>query len=299
MRMPSPEESVVEKFVRAGDIAREAREYGISNVVAGGSSLDLAEAIEKLIVDRGAKCAFPVNIGVNEVAAHYTPSKDNDLRFRTGDVVKIDVGAHVDGYPGDTSATVEVGTRNHGALIQAAGDALKMCIEMSSPGTTVSSMGATVASSIRTAGFKPVQNLTGHSMERWNLHAGLSIPSIETRDRSVLQEGMLVAIEPFSTTGSGKVVGKGRGSIFRIIRDRRAPPELTALLLKIQHEFGGFPFAGRWCEKLAPDADALLQKMVRHGMIMSYPVLIETPGSFVAQSEHTILLTSKGCRVLT
>ncbi len=297
--MPLADESVIEKFVRAGEIARQAREYGISHVVAGGSSLELAEAIEKLIVSRGAKCAFPVNIGVNEIAAHYTPSKDNDLKFRTGDVVKIDVGAHMDGYPGDTSATVEVGTRNHGALIQATSDALRMCVEMSSPGTTVSSMGATVARTIRAAGFKPVQNLTGHSMERWNLHAGLSIPNIETRDRSALLDGMVVAIEPFSTTGSGKVVGKGRGSIFRIVRERRATPEVAALFEKIKREFGGFPFAGRWCERLAPDADALLQKMVRHGMIMTYPVLIESPGSFVAQSEHTILVTSKGSRVLT
>ncbi len=297
--MPSAEDTVVEKLVRAGNIAREAREYGASNVAAGGSSLDLAEAIEKLISERGARCAFPVNIGVNEIAAHYTPSKENDLKFRTGDVVKIDVGAHVDGYPGDTSATVEVGTRNHGALIQAASDALKMCVEMSSPGTTVSAMGAAVARTIRTAGFKPVQNLTGHSMERWNLHAGLSIPNIETRDRSALAEGMVVAIEPFSSTGSGKVVGKGRGQIFRIVRDRRSPPEVAALFEKIKNEFGGFPFAGRWCERLAPDAETLLQKMVRHGMIMSYPVLVEVPGSFVAQSEHTILMTSKGCRILT
>jgi methionyl aminopeptidase len=297
--MPSAEEAALEKYVRAGSIAREAREFGVSHVAAGGSSLQLAEAIEKLILDRGAKCAFPVNIGVNEVAAHYTPSKDDDLKFRMGDIVKIDVGAHVDGYPGDTSATVEVGTRNHTSLIQAANEALKICVEMASPGTTVSSMGATVARTIRSVGFKPVQNLTGHSMERWNLHAGLSIPNIETRDSATLVEGMVVAIEPFSTTGSGKVVGKGRGSIFRIVRDRRAPPEVLSLFSSIQREFGQFPFAGRWCEKLDPDSDTLLQKMIRLGMIMSYPILVEVPGSFVAQAEHSIMVTSRGCKVLT
>lgn len=297
--MPSADEAVLEKYVRAGSIAREAREFGTTHVVAGGSSLQLAEAIEKLITDRGAKCAFPVNIGVNEVAAHYTPSKHDDLKFKTGDIVKIDVGAHVDGYPGDTSATIEVGTRNHSSLIQAANEALKICIEMSSPGTTMSSMGATVARTIRSVGFKPVQNLTGHSMERWNLHAGLSVPNIETKDSAALREGMVVAIEPFSTTGSGKVAGKGRGSIFRIVRDRRAPPEVISLFQKIQLEFGQFPFAGRWCERLDPDSDALLQKMMRFGMIMSYPVLVEVPGSFVAQAEHSVMVTSKGCRVLT
>jgi len=132
--MHSADEDVLEKLIRAGSIAREAREFGISHVAAGGSSLELADAMERLIMDRGAKCAFPVNIGVNDVAAHYTPSKDNDLRFRLGDIVKLDVGAHVDGYPGDTSATVEVGTKNHTKLIEAANEALKMCIEMASPG---------------------------------------------------------------------------------------------------------------------------------------------------------------------
>ena len=297
--MHSADEDVLEKLIRAGSIAREAREFGISHVAAGGSSLELADAMERLIMDRGAKCAFPVNIGVNDVAAHYTPSKDNDLRFRLGDIVKLDVGAHVDGYPGDTSATVEVGTKNHTKLIEAANEALKMCIEMASPGTRVSSMGATVARTIRSAGFEPVQNLTGHSMERWNLHAGLSIPSIETKDGSTLAEGMVIAIEPFSTTGSGRVIGKGRGSIYRILRDRRAPPEVLSLFTKIQNEFGHFPFAGRWCERLEPGSEALLQKMVRLGMIMSYPVLVEAPGSFIAQAEHSVIVTSKGCTVLT
>lgn len=297
--MPSVDDAVLEKYIRAGNIARDAREFGVSNVVAGGSCFELAEAIEKLILDRGAKCAFPVNIGVNEVAAHYTPTKENDLKFRTGDIVKIDVGAHVDGYPADTSATTEIGTRNNTELIRAANEALRICIEMVSPGTTLSSMGSTVARTIRSAGFKPVQNLTGHSMERWNLHAGLSIPSIETRDNASLREGMVLAIEPFSTTGSGKVSGRGRGSIFRIVRDRRAPEKVIKLFVGIQKEFGQFPFAGRWCQRLDPDSDALLQKMVRLGMIMGYPVLTEVPGSRVAQAEHSVIVTAKGCRVIT
>jgi len=268
-------------------------------VKAGGSSLELVNAIEQLTRDRGAECAFPVNIGVNEVAAHYTPSKKDDLRFKQGDIVKIDVGAHVDGYPADTAATVEVGTTRHSALIQAANDALRVCVDMAAPGTSVSAIGGAVSRTIRAAGFRPVENLTGHSMDKFNLHAGLSIPNVDNKDRAVLKEGMIVAIEPFSTTGSGKVSGGGRGQIFRIVRERSGPPEVEALLAKIRSKHNSFPFAGRWCESLDSNAQAILQKMLRMGIVMSYPVLREVAGGTVAQAEHSIIVTHNGCRVIT
>ncbi len=297
--MPSVDPTVREKYIRAGAIAREAREFGASRVKAGGSSLELADDIEGIIRKRGAKCAFPVNIGVNEVAAHYTPSRDNDLKFRQGDVVKIDVGAHIGGYPADTAVTVEVGTRNHTALIESAKDALRMCIEMVAPGTTVSAIGAMVSRTVSSAGFRPVENLTGHSMEQFNLHAGLSIPNIETRDKTAFREGMVLAIEPFASTGAGRVAGKGRGAIFRIVRERRASPEITAFYSKISSAFGPFPFAGRWCDGLDPDAQALLHKMFRLGMVMNYPVLTDTAAGIVAQAEHSVLVTPDGCELLT
>ena len=298
-RTPSVDPEALKRYIQAGKIAAEARNFGVSHVKVGGSSLELANAIENLIRERGGACAFPVNIGVNDVAAHYTPSRNDDIRFRHGDVVKIDVGAHVEGFPADTTATVEVGTKNHAALITSAEDALRICIEMVAPGTPVSALGGAVARVIKSAGFKPIENLTGHSMEKWNLHAGITIPNIETRDRSLVQEGMVLAIEPFSTTGAGKVTGKGRGSIFRIVRERRAPAEVNELFVKIRAKFGLFPFAGRWCDDLQDDAPALLAKMVRLGMIMGYPVLSEVAGGMVAQAEHSVIVTSDGCRVIT
>jgi methionyl aminopeptidase len=297
--MPSVDQSVREKYIRAGAIAREAREYGASRVKAGGSSLALADEIEELIRKRGGRCAFPVNIGVNEVAAHYTPSRDNDLIFRQGDVVKIDVGAHIGGYPADTAVTVEVGTKNYTSLIQSTRDALSMCVEMVAPGTTVSAIGAMVSRTVSSAGFRPVENLTGHSMEQFNLHAGLSIPNIETRDRTPLKEGMVLAIEPFASTGAGRVSGKGRGAIYRIARERRASSEITGFFSKISSAFGPFPFAGRWCDGLDPNAQPLLQKMFRLGILMNYPVLTDTAAGIVAQTEHSVLVTSDGCELLT
>jgi methionyl aminopeptidase len=268
-------------------------------VKAGGSALDLVRAIERIILSRGAHCAFPVNIGINEVAAHYTPTSRNDVKFKTGDVVKVDVGAHIDGYPADTAATVEVGTRNHRDLISAADDALNMAIEMVAPGTRVSAIGETVESTMTASGFRPVENLVGHSMERFSLHAGLSVPSIRNRDRTVLEEDMIIAIEPFSTNGRGMVDSSGRGDIYRVVRDRRAPAEISNFFSRMQSTFGGFPFAGRWCENLHPNASTFVPKLVRMGMIMNYQVLSEVEGGVVAQMEHSVLVTKDGCEVLT
>jgi methionyl aminopeptidase len=292
-------EDVLEKYIRAGSITKDAREFAAANVRAGGSALELVNEVEALIRSKGAQCAFPVNIGVNEVAAHYTPSSSTDIHFSAGDLVKIDIGAHVDGYPADTAVSVEVETRNHTALIKAAETALEMCLQMVSPGTTVSAMGETIERAISSAGFRPIQNLTGHSMERFNLHAGLSIPNVKNRDSSVLKERMIVAIEPFSTTGKGKVNGSSRGGIYRVMRDRRGPPEISTFFSRIQSSFGGFPFAARWCDDLHPDASSLLPKMVRMGMIMSYPILVEAGDGLVAQAEHSVIVTQQGCTVLT
>ncbi len=299
MRTQSLADDVQDKLVQAGRITAEARNLAVESVRVGGSALELAESVEAFIRSRGAECAFPINIGVNEVAAHYTPSRETDITFRTGDIVKIDLGAHVDGYPGDTAATVEVGTRNHAAMIEAAESALEMCIEMVSPGTTVSAMGGVIERAIAGAGFKPIQNLTGHSMERFNLHAGLSIPNVKNWDRSSIREGMVLAIEPFSTTGKGKVDGGPKGGIYRLMRDRKSPPEITTLFSRIQSSFGGFPFAGRWCDDLHPQASSLLPKMVRMGMAMCYPILIESGKGPVAQAEHSVLVNDNGCVVLT
>ncbi|UCE91407.1 MAG: type II methionyl aminopeptidase [Methanobacteriota archaeon] len=277
----------------------EARKFAAANVKVGGSALKLAEDVESLIRSKGACCAFPVNIGVNEIAAHFTPSQQKDVRFLNGDVVKVDIGAHIDGYPADTAVTVEVGTKNHSALIESVETALEMTIEMAAPGTTVSTLGGTIERTIRSAGYKPVQNLTGHSMERFNLHSGLSVPNVKNWDRSELKKGMIVAIEPFSTTGKGKVEGASRGGIYRVARDRKAPSNISTFFSRLQSEFGGFPFAGRWCEPLHPEASTLLPKMVRMGMIMSYPILIEAGRGVVAQAEHSVVVTDDGCDVLT
>ena len=100
------DDAIYEKYKRAGKIAAEARDHGVGLVKAGASFLEVANHIESRMLEKGAGIAFPVNISINEIAAHYSPRHDDILVYKKGDVVKLDVGAHIDGYIADTAVTV-------------------------------------------------------------------------------------------------------------------------------------------------------------------------------------------------
>ena len=109
---------IYEKYLRAGKIASEVRDYGAGLIKAGVRYLKVADLIESKIIDNNAGIAFPVNISRNNIAAHYSPITDDKLVFRKGDVIKLDVGVHIDGYIADTAVTVEVGTNEYNDMIK-------------------------------------------------------------------------------------------------------------------------------------------------------------------------------------
>ena len=141
----------VEKLLQAGRIAAEARDYGAGLARPGASAREICEEVESLIVKRGGRPAFPCNLSVNEVAAHYTPGVRDDVRLGSGDVVKIDVGAHIDGYIADTAVTVDLGGR-HGGLLEASRAALEAVERIMRPGVSVYTLGRTIEQEIRGGG---------------------------------------------------------------------------------------------------------------------------------------------------
>lgn len=285
---------------KAGSVAREARELGASMVDEGARYLDVAMEIEGFIIKKGARSAFPVNIGVNSTAAHFTPNYGDGARFVRGDVVKIDVGAHVDGYIGDTAATVEVGTRNWKNLIEAAESALRIAVEMTVDGIAVNMIGGAIERSIKGFGFRPVVNLTGHGMSQYSLHAGLTVPNIDDGVASKIRKDMTIAIEPFATNGSGSVSNEQPGNIFRLLRERSIrDKQALGLFHEIEVSFGTLPFCERWCVDLNKEAPTLLRTLVRHGLISSYPQLKEINMGIVSQAEHTVVISGSKCEVTT
>lgn len=284
------DEHALDCIRKAGRLSSEARELGRSITSDGVKLREVADRMEGHILDHGGKLAFPVNISINDTAAHFTPNTMDEIVFHNGDLVKLDVGAQVDGYLGDTATTVEVGTRNWQSLIDASDRALQMAIEMAKEGVSVGSIGGIVERSIKDAGFRPVINLSGHEMKRYNLHAGLTIPNFNDGTLSRIQGNMLLAIEPFATNGQGQVSNGRSGNIYRVLRDRPVKDKDAQKLFDlIKQEFTTLPFCERWCDRLQPESGPLLKTLHRHGVISTYPILVEAQHGMVSQTEHTVL----------
>lgn len=294
------DEEELSKWKLAGQIAGRARDLGAGMVEEGVTYLEVADTVEDFIREEGGKVAFPVNVAVNEVAAHYTPRPGEKTKFQHGDLVKIDVGAHVEGRIGDTAKTVEVGTNTYESLILAAKRSLESAIEVVRGGITLATIGSIVERTTNSMGFKPIVNLTGHSIEKFNLHAGLSVPNYDDRSKDYIPPGTIVAIEPFATTGVGEVQSWKRSNIYRFVRPRGKLKEGQEKAMKIlQENSGGLPFSERWLSLSMEKPEKPLRGLVRAGSVYSYPILRETSGGMVSQWEHTLYVTEKGCKILT
>lgn len=290
------------KWRRAGEISASAIELGKMIIKEGAKLLDVADQIEDFMRDNGAVPSFPTNLSRNEVAAHFTPaSGDKEMAFEKGDVVKLDLGAQIDGFIADTAITIEVGTTKHAKLIEASRKALDEAISVMGPNANLSTVGGTIEQVITGYGFKPIRNLTGHLIERNVLHAGISVPNVQQRIMQRPRIGQVFAIEPFSTDGEGHVVSGPSGNIYHYQRDRplRLPDQRRTAAL-IAKEWPHTPFAERWVAKLQAERVAVtLNQLLKQVVIKSYPQLIEAGRGMVAQHEHTVLITQDGCEVLT
>ncbi len=284
----------IKKYQEAGKIAKEAREYGANLIKEGVSYYEVANKVEKYILDAGAKPAFPVNISVNNIAAHYTPVKNDGKYFRKGDVVKLDLGTHIGGYIADTALTVEVAQSNWDSLIEASREALKAAIKHLRPGVKVSEIGRVIEEEISIRGYRPIRNLTGHSLERYSLHHGLNIPNYDDGSAAMLTPGMAFAIEPFATNGKGRV-REGYGGNIYIFRHYDS---LKSPYAEMFARFKTLPFAARWCEDMQ-DFENILKKGVKRGILYQYPILQERKKYVVSQTEHTVVMTADGIIVTT
>ncbi len=281
-----------EKLLEAGRIAAEVRELARRMVKPKAKLLDVAEAIEAKIRELGGEAAFPVNLSINEIAAHYTPERDEETRFREGDMVKVDIGVHVDGYIGDTATTIYLGDDEKlNRLLECTERALEAAIAKIRPGVEVKELSQAIQQTIESYGFKPVRNLTGHGLDRFNLHAKPEIPNVVVPYNYVLRQGDVIAIEPFASTGEGVVHELDRVNIFAALKEEvRTRFYEARYILKAVAPRNGLPFATRW---LSLDKVKLLiglRELRRLDAIYEYPVLADRKGSFVAQTEHTVIV---------
>ena len=286
-------EEIIEKYVKAGKILSEVRAETAKKVKVGETLLSVAEFAENMIREKGGEPAFPVNISLNDEAAHHTPSLNDESVFGE-DMVKLDIGVHIDGYIADTAKTVDLS--GHPDLLKASESALEKAIEFIHGGVNTADIGGVIEDEITSFGYKPVINLTGHGLAQYIQHAPPSIPNKRIPHGVVLEEGDIIAIEPFATDGAGKIHDAGNAEIYHIVGDRPVRHPSARKLLKEIEKYKTLPFAKRW---LGERVDFAMLQLVRAQIIQSYPILKEIEGGLVSQAEHTVFITEDGCEVIT
>lgn len=278
------------KVKEAGRITAEVREAAKDFVKPGAKLLDIAEKIESMIREKGAEPAFPANLSLNNVAAHYTPPKGDATEIKEGDVLKVDIGAHVDGYAGDSAMTVSF-SRNYDRMAEAAQRALEEAIKECRPEARLGDLADAIENTITGFGYKPISNLTGHGVERWHLHAEPHVPNVKTNTNYRLRENQVIAIEPFATDGAGRIREAGQVFIYMMLRPAAARNPDARKIMDFAQRFNGLPFAERWIPVDSQLKLRIAMKELRErNAIHDYAVLKEIADGCVAQFEHTVII---------
>ncbi len=282
------DEEAKENYIRAGEVIQDARQKAREVSEPGTNVKVIAEEVEGLIRDEGLETAFPVNISINDEAAHYTPAPDEDRVLKEDDVLKIDIGAHSEGYIADTALTVNPSGK-HQEVIDTVEEVLASALEFIEPGITIEEFGSYVEKQVPPQ-YNVIRNLTGHYLGRYTQHAGVSIPNIDNASSHEFQEGDAVAIEPFITTGAGSIKEGKPGNIYKQENDRNVRGRHQRKLLGEIKDFNGLPFTSRWLSSFSGREKMAMKKLIDAGVVHSYPVLNEVDGGIVAQAEHTVLV---------
>ncbi|WP_256296630.1 type II methionyl aminopeptidase [Haloarchaeobius salinus] len=284
-----------EKHREAGQILAQVRDEAADRLEVGTGYLEISEWAEDRIRELGGTPAFPVNVSVDEEAAHGAAGP-GDERTVGEEMVKLDIGVHIDGWLADTAVTVDFS--GNPELVEAAEEALDAALETVEPGVETGTIGAAIEEVIDGYGYNPVVNLTGHGLGHWEQHVSPNIPNRAVKQGTTLEVGDVVAIEPFATDGSGKVSEGQQEEIYSLereasVRDRNARKALE----QITEEFQTLPFATRWLD--VPRPNMALRRLKSQNVVHGYPVLKEDDGTLVSQREHTIIVTEDGCEVTT
>ena len=286
-------------LVRAGEIAKQTVAYARSLVKKDMPLLELANLIEAKIVELGGKPAFPVNLSINEIAAHATPSYDSTEKAYG--LLKVDIGVHIEGAIADTAFSVDLeNSKLNGELIEAAEAGLAAATHLIKKGVTLAVLGKAIDETIRLRGAATVVNLSGHAIENYDVHAGITIPNYDNGNMTLLDEG-IYAIEPFATNGFGKVVDGKLSGIYQLTKQGNVRDSFARIVLAfISEEYRTLPFCSRWIHaKFGTRGLLALRFIEQAGLLHHYAQLVEAGKGIVAQAENTFLVTKKETKQIT
>ena len=297
--IPTPAE--LETLREAGRIASDARNWAAETIRPGYLLRDLQEGMEAMIREAGALPPFPAQTSRNNVAAHFCSSPSDNYKFEENDLVKIDVGAHIDGLIVDTGVSADLSEDQRWAgMIGAASDALDAAIGMCAPNMDVEDIGERVEEVINAAGFWPILNLTGHGLGRYTLHDTPQIPNARIGLQGSLEAGSIFAIEPFATSGRGFIKDEGKPEVFMLERSPKPSSKINAESFEAIESWRGLPIARRYFADLPKKPfERTIKELIKQGVMREYPPLVEITGAHVGWKEHSIWLGPDGPEVLT
>jgi methionyl aminopeptidase len=204
------------KWRQAGVVAREALGIARPMVKPGAKVLEIVEAVENHIREKATGISFPCNVAINNIAAHYTSPLDDETIIAEGDLVTVDCGAHVDGCISDSAFTIALNPE-HKSIVKASEAATKVAIRMMRPGAKLNTIGALIEDTIKSAGFEPIKQLSGHQLNEYELHGEKQVPCVSGKSEVLVEEGEVYAIETFASTGSGNVTDLPDPLIFQML----------------------------------------------------------------------------------
>ena len=286
-------------YIKAGEIAQKIIAYAKQLIKPDMLLVEIAQKIQAEIEKQGAISAFPVNLSIDDIAAHYHPTID-DKTTATG-LLKVDLGIHVNGFISDTAFSIDLTPdKKHKKLIEASEQALKNALEKLKENPTLSEIGETVQNTIEEKGFSPIVNLSGHSLAQYEIHGGLTIPNYKNNNLNKLEPGAY-AIEPFATTGEGRIYEGASGNIFAITNPKNTrSPTARKILDYVMDKYQTLPFSLREMqEKFGPMARLAIKEMENQGIVHNFSQLIEKSHHPVSQTEHTFFKKEDGEIVVT
>ena len=221
----------IESMRKAAECHKQIRKYAQTIIKPGIKLLDMVEKIENMLrfitnlnlTECGQ--AFPTGCSLNNVAAHYTPNKGDETVLQYDDVMKLDFGTQMNGYIIDCAFTVAFNP-TYDNLLKASKEATTVGVKNAGVDVRLGELGGIIGEVLnsyeveikgKTHKIRAVEDLCGHTMERYKVHGGKSVPLY--RDDSSenanvkMEEGEFYAIETFATTGTGHVDEKKIGVI--------------------------------------------------------------------------------------
>jgi len=303
-------DEIVAEARHAAEAHREVRQYIQHYIKPGMKMTDICETLEaKTRQLLGGKymndgIAFPTGCSLNNVAAHYTPNTGDKTVLQTDDICKIDFGTQVHGRIIDSAFTFTLNKPRYEALMTAVREATETGVREAGIDVRLGDIGAAIQEVMesyelevdgKTFPVKCVRNLNGHSIDRYRIHAGKSVPIVKGREGTKMEEGEFYAIETFGSTGKGYVHEDMECSHYMKNFDvGHVPlrlPKAKELLKVIDTNFSTLAFCRRYLDRLGCKQYLMgLKNLCDVGLVEPYPPLCDIKGCYTAQYEHTLVL---------